>query len=113
MPDVRPWARVVGDVNVSVRRGAWYEVSRLTPDAAILDVNHRSLSIPRSNVEIVTTRPQYWSVVERPYDAVDLPMSWGSRYAVCPDCSHRAPIKGHPMEMQCPRCRGLFTVHLP
>lgn len=113
MPDVRPWARVVGDVNVSVRRGAWYEVSRLTPDAAILYVNYRSLSIPRSAVEIVTTRPPRWSVVDRPYDAVDLPMSWGSRYAVCPACSRRAPINGHPMEMQCTSCQGVFQVRLP
>ena len=113
MSDVRPWARVTGDVNVSARRGAWYEVIRLTPDAVILDVNRRPLSIPRSNVEIVTTRPQRWSVVERPYDAVDLLMSWGARYAVCPACSHRTSIKGHPMEKQCPRCRGLFGVHLP
>ena|SRR5437867_5336387 len=113
MPDVRPWARVVGDVNVNVRRGAWYEVIRLTPDAAVLDVNRNPLSIPRSTVEIVTTRPREWAVVERPYDAIDLPMSWGTRYAVCPECSQRAPLRGHSMEMQCPRCRGLFSVHLP
>ena len=113
MPDVRPWARVVGDVNVRVRRGAWYEVSRLTPDAAILEVNNRALSIPRTALEIVITRPQYWSVVSRPYDAVDLPISWGSRYAVCPGCSRRAQISGHPMEMQCTGCHGLFQVRLP
>ncbi|HYT05647.1 MAG TPA: hypothetical protein VEM13_12305 [Gemmatimonadales bacterium] len=113
MSEMRSWARVVGDVNVSLRRGAWYEVARLTPDAAVLDVDQRSLSVPRSTLEIVTTRPHHWSVVERPYDAVDLPMSWGSRYAVCPGCSHRVPIKGHPMEMLCPRCRGLFVIRLP
>ncbi len=113
MPEMRSWARVAGDVNVSVRRGAWYEVERLTADAAILDVHHRSRSIPRSSLEIVTNRPHHWSVVERPYDAVDLPMSWGTRYAVCPACSHRAPIKGHPMEMLCPRCRGLYGIRMP
>lgn len=113
MPDVRPWARVVGDVNVRVRRGAWYEVSRLTSEAAVLDVHHHALSIPRTALEIVTTRPQYWSVVNRPYDAVDLPISWGSRYAVCPVCSKRAQINGHPMEMQCTGCKGLFQLRLP
>ena len=113
MPEVRPWARVLGDVNVSVRRGAWYEVSRLTPEAAILYVNHRSLSVPRTAVEIAVTRPPRWSVVERPYDAVDLPISWGSRYAVCPACHTRAPIDERPEEMQCPRCGGVFQLRLP
>ncbi|HVH68122.1 MAG TPA: hypothetical protein VM716_09665 [Gemmatimonadales bacterium] len=113
MPDVQPWARVVGDVNVRVRRGAWYRVSRLMQEWVLLDVNDRSVSVPRINVEIVTTRPEHWSVVERPYDAVDLPIKWGLRYAVCPRCSRRAQIDGHPMEMQCLGCKGLFQVRLP
>src|SRR5260370_27676103 len=113
MPDVPPWAGVVGDVTVHLRRGAWYEVVRLTPDAVLWDVQHRSLSIPRSTLEIVTPRPRRWSVVTRPYDAVDLPISWGARYAVCPECKGRAPISGHPMEMQCPRCHGIFPLRLP
>ncbi len=112
MSEVRPWARVVGDVNVSVRRGAWYEVMRLTAEAAVLEVNRRPLSIPRSTVQIATTRPREWSVVPRPYDAVDLPMSWGSRYGVCPQCSHRAPLTGHTAELACPRCGGVFAVRL-
>ena len=110
MSETRSWARVVGDVNFRLRRGAWYEVSRFRRDAAILAVNGHSLSMPRSTLEIATHRPPFWSVVERPYDAVNLPRSWGSRYAVCPGCSHRTPINGHPMEMVCPRCRGMFMV---
>ena len=82
--EVRPWARVVGDVNVRLRRGAWYEVVRLTQDAVVLEVDNRSLSIPRTAVEILTVRPDQWSVVPRPYDAVDIPVSWGSQYGVCP-----------------------------
>jgi hypothetical protein len=104
MSEMRGWARVLGDVNVSVRRGAWYEVLRLTPDAATLDVQHEPRSVPRAIVEIVTTRPRRWSLVERPYDAVDLPMSWGTRYAVCPQCSHRAPVVRGFTQMPCPRC---------
>src|SRR6266700_3739008 len=57
------WARVVGDVNMSVRRGAWYEVTRLTHEAATLDVHHETRSVPRSTVEIVTSRPRRWSAV--------------------------------------------------
>src|SRR5438094_7231807 len=85
--EVRPWARVAGDVNVGIRRGAWYQVIRLTPEAAWLDVFYRTLSVPRECLEIVTVRPDLWSVVARPYDAVDLPVKWGSGYAVCPRCS--------------------------
>src|SRR5213082_653370 len=96
MPDVPPWARVAGDVNVGVRRGAWYQVVRLTPDAAWLDVFQRTRSVPRDSLEIVTVRPDVWSVVARPYDAVDLPFKWGSHYAVCPRCSLRAALPSGP-----------------
>ncbi len=104
------WARVVGDVNMSVRRGAWYEVTRLTHEAATLDVHHETRSVPRSTVEIVTSRPRRWSLVERPYDAVDLPMSWGARYGVCPHCSHRAPVARGFTQMPCPRCGEVSTI---
>jgi hypothetical protein len=113
MPDVRPWARVAGDVNVGVRRGAWYEVVRLTSEAAWLDVSLRTLSIPRECLEIATVRPAEWAVVERPYDAVDLPVSWGARYAVCPRCRGRAALQEHPAQMQCGGCRCVFPVRWP
>src|SRR3989442_14283802 len=86
------WARVVGDVNMSVRRGAWYEVTRLSHEAATLDVHHEPRSIPRSTVESVTARPHRWSLGERPYDALDLPMSWGGRYGVYPHSTHPSPV---------------------
>jgi hypothetical protein len=110
--EVRPWARVVGDVNVRVRRGAWYEVIRLTPDAALLDVNRRTLNVPRSTVQVQTVRPREWSIVARPYDAMDIPLSWGSRYGVCPRCSQRASVKDQHVEMQCPGCGGVFSIRL-
>lgn len=110
MPDVPQWARVRGDVNCSVRRGAWYEVIRLTADEAILDVNQRPLSVARPLLQIVPVRPNRWSVVPRPQDAVNLPLSWGSRYAVCPGCRHRSPVKGAATELRCPRCAGVFAV---
>ena len=110
--EVRPWARVVGDVNVRVRRGAWYEVIRLTPDAALLDVNRQTCNVPRSAVQVQTVRPREWSVVTRPYDAVDIPNSWGSRYGVCPRCSVRAALKDQETEMQCPGCKGVFSIRL-
>jgi hypothetical protein len=108
--EVRPWARVVGDVNMRVRRGAWYEVIRLTPDAALLDVNRRTLNVPRAAVQVLSVRPREWSVVPRPYDAVDLPVAWGSRYAVCPRCSQRASLSDGHEKMQCPGCREVFSI---
>lgn len=113
MPDVPPWARVAGDMNVGVRRGAWYQVVRLTPEAAWLDVVHRTLSVPRECLEIVTVRPDAWSVVSRPYDAVDLPVKWGSRYAVCPRCSRREALPERALEMLCSGCRKVFRIRPP
>ena len=111
MPEVPQWARVRGDVNCQVRRGAWYEVLRLTPDEAILEVVNRPFSVPRSALlQIVPLRPQRWSVVARPSDAVMVPLSWGSRYAVCPGCRLRVPLKGYPSEIRCSRCDGVFAV---
>lgn len=110
--EVRPWAQVVGDVNVSIRRGAWYEVVRLTPEAALLDVNRRTLSVPRSVVQVRTVRPHEWSVVSRPHDATDVPLSWGSRYGVCPRCSLRAALKATRGDMQCPGCKGVFSIRM-
>ncbi len=112
MPDVPPWARVAGDVNVGVRRGAWYQVMRLTTDAAWLDVFQRTRSVPRDSLEIVTVRPDVWSVVARPYDAVDLPFKWGSHYGVCPRCSRRAALPEHAAEMECPACGRVFPLRL-
>jgi len=93
-----------------VRRGAWYEVLRLTAEQAILDVNQRALSVDRSLLQIVPLRPDRWSVVPRPADAVNLPVSWGSRYAVCPACRHRRPLRGQPSELACSRCGGVFAI---
>ena len=110
MPEIPQWARVRGDLNCHVRRGAWYEVLRLTPDEAILEVVKRPFRVPRSSLQIVPLRPQRWSVVARPSDAVMTPLSWGSRYAVCPGCCNRTPLQGHPTKIRCPRCAGVFAV---
>ena len=101
---------MVGEVNIHLRRRACYELVQLLPDAAVLHVSERSLTIPRSCLEIVEVRPRQWSVVSRPYDAVDLPLSWGSRYGVCPRCSNRVPLQGHAGTITCDRCGGVFAV---
>ena len=100
MPDAPQWARVKGDHNYRLRRGAWYQVVRLTPDAAILEVGQRAMSVPRELLQIEVVRPRIWSVVPRPYDAIDLPLSWGSSYGVCPACHQQWS------ETQCLRCQA-------
>jgi len=50
MPEAPQWARVRGDVNCNVRRGAWYEVVRVSPEDVVLDVNQRTVSIARTSV---------------------------------------------------------------
>lgn len=104
MPDAPQWARVKGDHNYRLRRGAWYQVVRLTPDAAILEVGQRAMSVPRELLQIEVVRPRIWSVVPRPYDAIDLPLSWGSSYGVCPACQARMPVQREQRWLQCSHC---------
>ncbi|HUL02226.1 MAG TPA: hypothetical protein VLV16_03220 [Gemmatimonadales bacterium] len=110
MPEGHQWARVCGDANHQLRRGAWYQVLALTPEQAVLDVNHHPVLIPRSVVQISPARPYRWSVVRRPRDAISLPLSWGTRYAVCPSCTQRVSLRGSVSELSCPRCHGVFIV---
>ena len=110
MPEAPQWARVRGETNCYVRRGAWYEVLRLTPEEAIVDVNRRPIRLERSALQIVPFRPQTWSIVARPRDSVDMPLSWGSRYAVCPGCCHRQSLPGQPAELRCGNCGGVFEI---
>jgi len=44
MPEAPQWARVRGEMNYHVRRGAWYEVLRVTGEDAILEVNRRPVA---------------------------------------------------------------------
>jgi hypothetical protein len=108
--DQTQWARPRADVNRGLRRGAWYRVIALTPGEVIVDVNRNVRIVPREGVEIVTTPPQRWSIVWRPPDAVRVPDDWGDRYALCPACRNRTPIKGHSATLRCPRCAGLFQI---
>jgi len=107
------WARVKGDVNHGVRRGAWYRVIRFTTDNALLAVSQKQVRVPRRDLDASYTRPLQWSIVHRPADAKNLPAEWGDRYAVCPVCATRARLKNHPGTLRCPSCTGLFEVSWP
>src|SRR5438093_340742 len=110
MPHIQQWARVRARTNCPLRRGAWYRVTRLTPLEAVLEVNQRPVRVPRPFLQVLPLRPRMWSVVPRPRDAVTLPDSWGPRYAVCPDCSARAALRGPSGGMPCPACGSVFPI---
>lgn len=110
IPDELQWARLQRDVNRGLRRGAWYRVIRITDEGVMLDVNRTPVTLPRTLLETVTVPPRRWSVVLRPRDAVCLPRDWGDRYLTCPGCRNRAPTRGHPLTLGCPRCGGVYAV---
>ena len=111
MPSTNQWASVRPDTNAHLRRGAWYRVVRLTPMEAVLDVNGRPVSVPRPSLQILPTPPSRWTVVARPQSAGGrLPMSWGPRYGVCPNCRERARLDTHAAAMRCPKCNGYFDI---
>ena len=104
------WARLQGDLNVRLRRGAWYRITQLGPLQAVVEVRGRSLAVPSAFLQVVDSPPRTWSVVTRPSDAVHLPRNFGDRYAVCPSCRARQAIGGRPRSMACQSCGGEFRV---
>jgi hypothetical protein len=103
------WARVDGDGRWQLRRGAWYRVTILTPAEATLAVNQRRVPVARASLKIVSRPPQSWTVVLRSRRAVGW-FVWGDRYAVCPGCRNRAPLRGAPRDLRCARCHQTFRV---
>ncbi|HZI22282.1 MAG TPA: hypothetical protein VFD76_07180 [Gemmatimonadales bacterium] len=104
------WARLRVEVDCGLRRGAWYRVTRFTPSELFLDVQRYPMPVPRRFLEVMMGRPLRWSVVSRPPDPSKLPADLGAPYAVCPVCRARAPLRGRPAKMACPRCQGMFAV---
>ncbi|MGH7536999.1 MAG: hypothetical protein ACREMF_00050 [Gemmatimonadales bacterium] len=104
------WARLQSDVNVKLRRGAWYRILKLGPLEAVVEVNRRPMAVARTLLQIVQAPPTRWSVVPAPHNALRFPAGWGERYAVCPSCRGRAPLEGRPANLRCSRCNGLFDV---
>ncbi|HYK83110.1 MAG TPA: hypothetical protein VEU55_08180 [Gemmatimonadales bacterium] len=104
------WARLKANVKCVLRRGAWYRILKLTPADAVVDVKGKPVSLPRGNLQLSPVATLRWSVVSSPTDAPRFPSTWGSRYAVCPNCRDRAPLEGRPETMRCQRCNGFFEV---
>src|SRR5256885_9206421 len=106
------WARLRPAEPGQLRRGAWYRVVRLTAAEAVLDVNGTLTAFPRPSLEILPTPPTRWTVVPRPPQSARLPIAWGPRYGVCPNCRTRARLEQRVSRMQLPKCKGFFGIGL-
>src|SRR6058998_2979441 len=95
------WARLQANVDCQLRRGGWYRVLRMASVEAVLDVNSGPVPVLIPFLEISNTPPRRWTVVPRPANAVNMPPTWGSEYAVCPNCRHRQPLAGHAKTLTC------------
>jgi hypothetical protein len=109
-PPGKLWARVRDDARTLLRRGAWCPVLGLTTEEAILDAGGRHVTVPRAELILAVAPPAHWTVVARPVDAVNVPPQWGQHYAVCPSCSHRAPVGAPTLHKRCSRCGDAFPL---
>lgn len=103
------WGRLRVDMDLRLRRGAWYRVREVGSLEAVLEVNRAAMPLPRALLQIIEKPPQKWTVVDRPANAVRLPPSW-KRYAVCPSCRERVLLEKKPVSLDCPRCDQSFEV---
>jgi hypothetical protein len=107
------WARLQADIDVNLRRGAWYRLLKLDGFDAVVDVNRRPVPVVRAFLQISTSPPRRWTVVPTPRTARAaraLPADMASHYAVCPSCRDRVALPGRPARMLCHRCRVEFAV---
>ena len=101
------------DIDVNLRRGAWYRLLKVDGFDAVVDVNRRPVPIVKAFLQISTSPPRRWTVVPTPRTARAaraLPADMTSHYAVCPSCRDRVALHGRPARMLCHRCRVEFAV---
>lgn len=103
----RYWARLRAEVDLPLRRGAWYPVKRLWPQV-VIDVAGEPVNASRSSLDITSTAPDRWSVVFRFKNPVHFPGV--SKYAVCPNCRERVPLAERLAVLRCRQCSQLFDV---
>lgn len=105
------YARLRENVNLRLRRGAWYKVLQVQSIHSILEVNGRPLSVATALLEIVKRPPARWTVVvPRDSMAMKTPSSLGPQYGVCPSCGERAPLPKRARRLRCPSCKWEFEV---
>ena len=110
MPE-RLYARLREDVNVRLRRGAWYRVLKVEGLKAILEVNGRHVLVASALLEIVKRPPPRWTVVTQgPGGAKKAPAALAERYGVCPSCGERAALAKRVRRLRCDYCKYEFEV---
>lgn len=111
-PPERPrgWARVYPALKRThskvLRHGTWYAILRdEREDRLTIRIGSRTVDVPRRLLEVRARRPDFFSVITRVGESErTLALDLGKRYAVCPNCSHRIPLRGEPPTKKCPQC---------
>ncbi|HTR22230.1 MAG TPA: hypothetical protein VMH88_15370 [Gemmatimonadales bacterium] len=105
------YARLRENVNLKLRRGAWYKVLLVEDIHSLLEVNGRPISVATALLEIVKRPPPRWTVVvPRESSAKKTPSQLGTEYGVCPSCGERAPLSKRAHRLRCPSCKWEFEV---
>jgi len=104
------FARLQADVDVKIRRGAWYRVLDLGDLDAVIEVNKRPMTVLRAMLEIQQRPPLRWTVVPHPTGG-RRKAELGVEYGVCPSCRTRAPLPKKARALTCPRCKQEYAVN--
>jgi hypothetical protein len=105
------YARLCENVNLHIRRGAWYRVLRMEELHATLDVNKHPVPVARALLEFARRPPAKWTVVQQRASWIAAPPAgFTSEYGVCPSCTERTPLTGRVKRLACPACRYEFEV---
>ena len=103
------FARLQADVDLKIRRGAWYKVLDMNDLEVVIEVNKRPMKVLRAMLEIQQRHPLRWTVV--PHANGRRVKVLGVEYGVCPSCRQRAPLPKRARELKCPRCKQEFEVN--
>jgi len=107
----RLYARLRENVNLRLRRGAWYRVMHIEGLKALIEVNGRRVVVATALLEIVKRPPPKWTVVrQRPGDAAKAPSEFADHYGVCPSCGERAALPARARRLRCNHCKYEFEV---
>jgi hypothetical protein len=108
----RLWGRLQADVDVRLRRGAWYKVLKAEGLEVVIEVNRQPCLILKALLEISSKPPVRWSVVPKPkrFRPPSGTAPLGDRYGVCPSCNERAALPKRADRHRCPHCRREYEV---
>ncbi len=107
----RLYARLRENVNIRLRRGAWYRVLKVQDLKAVLDVGGRPVMVAAALLEIVKRPPPRWTVVTQlGTPSRKTPATLAERYGVCPSCGERAPLPRRVPRLRCTSCKWEFEI---